>query len=305
MSQHSHQHANHHNCPSRTANEQRLGIAAVLTGTFLIAEVWGGIVSGSLALLADAGHMLTDFASLALAWYGFRLARRPANWKQTYGYDRFTILVAFANGLALFVIAAWIALEAWRRIDNPTNVLGGLMLWVALAGLVVNIVAFWILSRGNTNNLNMRAATLHVAGDLLGSLAAICAAIIILWTQWTPIDPILSIVVALIILRSAWYVVRDSAHILLEGAPTGIDTRLVAKKIEDAFPEVENVHHIHAWSITQERPMITMHIKTSQPIAPENLIRRVKSLLQTDYGITHATIETEFGECADGHTTTI
>ncbi|MGA8157981.1 MAG: cation diffusion facilitator family transporter, partial [Rhodoplanes sp.] len=197
------------------ANERRVGLAALLTGAFMFVEAGGGVFAGSLALLADAGHMVADFASLALAWYGFRLSRRPADWKRTYGYDRFSVLIAFVNGIALFVIAAWVIYEAWQRLGEHAVVLGGLMFWVALAGLAANIVSFWVLQGGDRKNLNIRAAALHVLGDLLGSLAALLAAIVIMATGWTPIDPILSVLVAVIILRSAWRVVSESGHILL------------------------------------------------------------------------------------------
>lgn len=295
---HVHHHGQHGHAHG-TSNERRVGIAAVLTGLFMLAEVAGGVVSGSLALIADAGHMLTDFASLGLAWYGFRLAKRPADWKRTYGYDRFAILVAFANGLALFAIAAWIVVEAWHRINDPVDVLGGMMMWVATAGLVVNLLAFWILRDGDRHNLNMRAATLHVIGDLLGSVAAIAAAIIILTTGWTPIDPILSVVVALIIVRSAFSVVSESAHILLEGTPPGIDTREIKRDLEAAFPEIADVHHIHAWSINQERTMMTLHARATESGAPEIIARRIKDRLRETFGIAHATVEVEYQNCAD------
>ncbi|MGR3435747.1 MAG: cation diffusion facilitator family transporter, partial [Shimia sp.] len=224
---HSHDHAGHSHGPTlsaddppeaRRSKERAIAIAALLTGGFMGAEVVGGLVSGSLALLADAAHMLTDFASLVLAWLAFRLARRPADWKRTYGFDRFSVLAAFVNGLTLFAIAVWITWEAIGRLRDPHEVLGGLMLWVAVGGLAVNILAFWVLSRVEGDNLNVRAAALHVMGDLLGSVAAIAASLVIIWTGWTPIDPILSVLVVLLILRSAWAVVRESGHILLEGA---------------------------------------------------------------------------------------
>ena len=265
----------------------------------MLAELAGGLISGSLALLADAGHMLTDFASLALAWYGFRLARRPADWKRTYGYDRFSILIAFANGLALFAIAAWIVVEAWHRLAEPSAILGGIMFWIALAGFAVNIAAFWVLQGGDQDNLNMRAAALHVMGDLLGSVAAIAAAIVIMTTGWTPIDPILSVLVALIILRSAWRVVTESGHILLEGTPSGIDSREIAQDLIATFPAVKDAHHIHAWSITQERPMITLHIRVSEGQKPEHIVADVKDRLKEQFGIAHATVEIEFDDCAD------
>lgn len=265
----------------------------------MLAEVAGGIVSGSLALIADAGHMLTDFASLALAWYGFRLARRPADWRRTYGYDRFTVLAAFVNGATLFLIAGWIVVEAVQRLISPGEVLGGIMLAVAIAGLLVNILAFWLLQGGDQQNLNVRAASLHVMGDLLGSIAAIVAAVVIMTTAWMPIDPLLSVLVAVIILRSAWRVVSESGHILLEGSPAGVDTREIASALTGAFPEVVDVHHVHAWSISDRRHMVTLHVRVQGIDSPEQLVARLKQHLRTRFDIAHATIEVEFGGCAD------
>ncbi len=282
------------------ANERRLAIAAALTGGFMMAEVAGGLLSGSLALLADAGHMLTDFVSLALAWFAFRLSRRPADWRRTYGFDRFSILVAFSNGLALFAIAVWIAFEAWERLSTHTPVLGGLMLWVAVAGLAVNVLSFWILHAGGGDSLNVRAAALHVAGDLLGSVAAIVAALVIMATGWTPIDPILSVLVALIILRSAWVVVRDSAHILLEGAPAGIDPRSIASDLRQAIPAIIDVHHVHVWSLTEERAIVTLHARVGEGRPPERATAEIKARLRQRFGVTHATVEIEHNGCADG-----
>ena len=272
-------------------NERAIGIAALLTGTFMFAEVVGGVVSGSLALLADAGHMLTDFASLVLAWFAFRLARRPADWKRSYGFDRFSVLAAFVNGLSLFAIAIWITVEAYHRLNEPGEVMGGVMLWVAVGGLLVNILAFWILSRGEGDNLNVRAAALHVAGDLLGSVAALVASLVIIFTGWTPIDPILSVFVVLIILRSAWAVVRESGHILLEGAPRGLDSRAVAEIIVKEIPGVTRAHHIHAWSITQERPMITLEADVAPGTDVSAAKASIKELLENSFGMAHATVE--------------
>ncbi|MDH3660797.1 MAG: cation diffusion facilitator family transporter [Alphaproteobacteria bacterium] len=276
-----------------SGDERAVGIAALLTGTFMVVEVVGGFISGSLALIADAGHMLTDFAALVLAWIAFRLARRPADWKRTYGFDRLSVLAAFVNGLSLFVIAGWIGIEAYRRLQEPIAILGGLMLWVALGGLLVNILAFWVLSRGESDNLNVRAAALHVAGDLLGSIGALLASLIIITTGWTPIDPLLSIAVALIILRSAWRVVRESGHILLEGAPRGFDRREVADAIKAAIPGVTRVHHIHAWSITQERPMATLEAEVAAGTDIQATKSAIKALLRDRFGMEHATVELE------------
>lgn len=282
-------------------NERSVGIAAAITGLFMALELFGGIVSGSLALIADAGHMLTDFAGLTLAWFAFYLARRPASWKRTYGFDRFSILVAFVNGVMLFVIAGWIAYEAYERLSEPVEVLGGLMLWIALAGLASNIVTFFILRRGDTENLNIRAAILHVAGDVLGSLAAICASVVILLTGWMPIDPILSVFVALIILRAAWKIISESGHILLEGSPAGIDVRQIRSDLESEIPDVEEVHHVHAWSISQERPMITLHARVREGTDTVAVTAAIKARITAKYGIDHATVEIEHDDCADAN----
>ena len=200
---HGHSHGHHHHghvhnhAHGGEVNRKRAGIAAALTGLFMIAEVAGGIISGSLALLADAGHMLTDFAALAMAWGAFTIAKRPANWKHTFGFDRFSILVAFVNGLTLLLISAWIVWEAFHRIQTPGEILAGPMLWVAIGGLVVNLVVFKILTGADQENLNIRGAVLHVLGDLLGSIAAIVAALAImktclLYTSPSPRDGLLS-----------------------------------------------------------------------------------------------------------------
>jgi cobalt-zinc-cadmium efflux system protein len=302
--QHDHNHDHHDHGDSYNhghgANERSVGIAALLTGAFMVAELVGGILAGSLALLADAGHMLTDFASLALAWLGFRLTRQPADWRRTYGFDRFAVLVAFVNGVALFAIAAWIIVEAVQRLYAPITVLAEPMLWIALAGLAVNVIAFLVLRRGDKHNLNIRAAVLHVIGDLLGSVAAVIAAGVILITAWTPIDPLLSIVVALIIVRSAWRVVADSGHILLEGSPPGVDSRALRDELRAALPFVLDVHHVHAWSISQERPMVTLHACVTTGTDSGIAVREIKRRLAQQFRITHATIEIEYDACGDG-----
>jgi len=184
-------------------NEHRIGWAALLTGAFMVAEAGGGLLSGSLALLADAGHMLTDAASLALAWLAFRMAHRPADWQRTYGFHRFQVLAAYSNGLTLGFIALAIVYAAVRRLYAPTEVLAAPMLAIAVIGLLINLAAFRILHGAERDNVNVKGALLHVMGDLLGSAAAIAAALVILWTGWTPIDPLLSALVAILILRSA------------------------------------------------------------------------------------------------------
>jgi cobalt-zinc-cadmium efflux system protein len=296
---HQHDHDGHHHGHVHSTNEKSVALAACLTGVFMLAEIAGGLISGSLALLADAGHMLTDFASLALAWLGFRLARRPADWRRTYGFDRFSVLVAFVNGIALVAIAVWIIVEAISRIGQPVEVLGELMLWVALAGLIVNLLAFWILSQGDRENLNLKAASLHVMGDLLGSIAAVAASIVILTTGWMMIDPLLSMLVALIILRSAWRVIGDAGHILLEGAPHGFDVTIVKQELKNSIDYVVDVHHVHAWSISQERPMVTLHADIEPGTDSLAAVRDIKRVLAEKFEIAHATVEIECGTCVD------
>jgi len=279
---------------------KRVLIALVLTGAFMIVEVIGGILSGSLALLADAGHMLTDTMALGLAAFAFRVSSRPADSRRSYGYQRFQILAAFVNGLSLLLIVGWILFEAIRRLMSPPEVMGPMMLAVAGAGLLVNIFAFIVLHGGDKENLNIRDAALHVASDLLGSVAAIAAAIVIIYTAWMPIDPILSILVALLILRSAWHLVKRSAHILLEGAPEWLDQDRMQARLVERVPAINSIHHVHVWGLTQQHLMLTMHValKGNPPDATA-VVRRVKGVLREDFGINHSTIEIETDDCAD------
>ena len=279
---------------------RRVTIALTLTATFMVVEVIGGVLSGSLALLADAGHMLTDTMALALAAVAFHVSKRPADARLTYGYQRFQILAAFVNGLTLLLIVGWILFEAVRRFIDPPEVLGGTMLVVASFGLLINIIAFAVLHGGDRDNLNIRGAALHVAGDLLGSVAAIIAALVIIRTGWMPIDPILSVAVALLILRSAWVLVKRSAHVLLEGAPEWLDIGAMQDKIVASVNAVTSIHHVHVWGLTPQDLMLTMHVRmAAEPDNPTDVIRQVKSILRSDYGIGHSTIEIETDDCAD------
>jgi len=275
-------------------------IALVLTGTFMIVEVIGGIISGSLALLADAGHMLTDTMALALAAAAFHVSKRPAEGNLTYGYQRFQILAAFVNGLSLLFIVGWILYEAVARFMTPRDVLGETMLVVAAAGLIVNIIAFAVLHTGDQDNLNIRGAALHVAGDLLGSVAAIVAAVVIIYTGWMLIDPILSLAVAGLILRSAWALVKRSAHVLLEGAPDWLDVADMQERIVANVPGVTDIHHVHVWGLTPQQLMMTMHVSLADDVPSQSaVVRGVKSFVNEEYGIGHTTIEVEVDGCAD------
>ena len=289
-----------HTHKSASDNLRRVWLALVLTGSFMIVEVVGGLLSGSLALLADAGHMLTDTMALALTAAAFHISAKPADARRSYGYSRFQILAAFVNGLSLIVIVGWILFEAVQRLIAPIHVMGETMLVVAAAGLVINIIAFYLLHGGDQENLNMRGAALHVVGDLLGSVAAIIAAIVILATGWMPIDPILSVVVAMLILRSAWILVRRSAHILLEGAPEGVDSSQIHQRIVAKIAGVSDVHHIHVWGLTPEHRMLTMHIVLcDDAVDGSSAVKQAKAILRDDFSIAHSTIEVETDSCAD------
>lgn len=296
MSQHDHDHGH----DRTSSNMRRVMLALVLTGLFMVVEVIGGLLSGSLALLADAGHMLTDTMALALAAIAFKVSKRPPDRQLTFGYQRFQILAAFVNGLSLLLIVGWILYEAVARLLAPEEVTGSLMLAVAAAGLVVNIVAFAILHGGDKDNLNIRGAALHVAGDLLGSVAAIIAAVVIIYTGWLAIDPILSVVVALLILKSAASLVRRSAHVLLEGAPDWLDVDDIESKLVAAIPQLAGIHHVHVWGLTPQNLMLTMHVRLHGAAHnPTGVIRDVKQILADTYNIGHSTIEIEFDDCAD------
>jgi cobalt-zinc-cadmium efflux system protein len=210
-------------------------------------------------------------------------------------------LVAYTNGIAIFVIALWIVYEAWGRLTHPAPVLGGPMLVVAIAGLLVNIASFFVLHGGDRQNLNMRGAILHVLGDLLGSAAAIAAALIILATGWTPIDPILSVLVSLLILSTAWSLMREAAHVLLEGVPASLDRDVIAKDIEGAVKGVREVHHMHVWSLDGTSNMATLHACLNDGVDPHVAVSAIKKRLAVKHGIDHATVEPEFGQCADSH----
>ncbi|MEJ2299808.1 MAG: cation diffusion facilitator family transporter [Woeseiaceae bacterium] len=292
--------AHDHGHATEQGNLKRVMIALVLTGAFMIVEVIGGILSGSLALLADAGHMLTDTMALALAAAAFHVSKRPAAGSLTYGYQRFQILAAFVNGLSLLLIVGWIFYEAVERFITPREIMGETMLLVAGAGLVVNVISFAVLHSGDQENLNIRGAALHVAGDLLGSIAAIVAAIVIIYTGWTLIDPLLSVAVAFLILRSAWILVKRSAHVLLEGAPEWLDVEEMQRRIVANIAGVQGIHHVHVWGLTPQQLMLTMHVTLDgEGNSQLNVLRDVKDYLRREYAIGHSTIEVDIDGCAD------
>ena len=281
------------------ANEKRILKALLLTGIFMLVEVAGGLYAGSLALLADAGHMLTDTAALALAYGAFRLSRRPADQMRTYGYDRFQVLAAFINGLVLFGIFVWIVKEAIERIMAPSDVLAIPMLVVATAGLIINLISFKILHPGSKENLNIKGALLHVAFDILGSIGAIIAAVVIYFTGWMKIDPILSIFLAAMILPSAWSLVKKATHILMEGTPDSFNVEALKKDLVSHIPGLKDIHHVHVWLLTAERPLLSMHATVGDIKKSEKILLGIKKRLVDEHGINHSTVQIETEGCAD------
>ncbi len=269
----------------------RLVWVLALTAVFMVAEAVGGVLSGSLALLADAGHMLTDVAALALSVFAMRLARRPPSTKRTFGYVRLEILAALVNGATLLVIAGWILVEAWRRLRTPVDIDGALMLGVAALGLAVNIAGATLLHRHAHENLNVRGAYLHILGDLIGSVGAILAGLVIVTTGWAAADPIASALIALLILWGAWGLVREAADILLESAPGHIDMDAILSDLA-GVPGLDEVHDVHVWTLTSGFVALSAHGIIDDPREHTRILDQVRSRMRT-HGIEHVTFQIE------------
>jgi cobalt-zinc-cadmium efflux system protein len=296
---HDHGHGAHHgHAHGSGASETALLWALWITAGFMIAEAIGGWIAGSLALIADAAHMLADAGSLAMSYAAVRAASRPASDLMSYGHHRWQVLAAFVNGLALLLLSVWIVIEAAHRLVAPAVIQPQIMMAVAGLGMVANLVSYFALSRGE-RTLNVRSALLHVAADVLGNIGALLAGLLILLTHWTPIDPILSMVTAILIVRGGYRVTRESAHILLEGTPAEFDTAAVERRIKAAVPTVAAVHHIHAWSLTDERPMMTLHVVLREGADPTVCLAGVQGVLRAQLNIVHATVQIESAPCGD------
>lgn len=297
-SNHGHDHDHDHTPTVTSANERKVLISFVFIFCFMLVEAAGGILSGSLALLADAGHMLTDAAALALAYAAFRFGRRAADSKRTFGYLRFEVIAGFVNALTLFAIVGWICYEAWRRFFQPNQILAGTMLLIAIIGLLVNMLVLWIMTRGETDHVNVKGAILHVIGDLLGSVGAIVAAVVIHLTGWTPIDPILSVVVAILILRSAAKLLSKSLHILLEGAPEDASPEILERGLLESVPGLAGVGHVHVWQLTSGRTMATLHVRAHRDEEAKDVVKRVEKALHDMFDIEHATVAIDWNSDA-------
>jgi cobalt-zinc-cadmium efflux system protein len=291
---HSHSHGDHHH--GQNASERRLWWSLIVLASFTALEAVGGFLSHSIALLAEAAHMLADCGSLILAVLAIQVSRRPPRPDRTYGHRRYQPLAAYTNGLLLLGITVGVVVEAARRLMSVPEVDGALMMGVAFAGGVANFVAFLILSGGSS--LNERGARAHVLSDLLGSVAAVIGAGIILYFHWYPADPLLSLAVSVLILRSGWQLTRDSAQVLLEGTPPGFDAAAVERELA-GLPNVKSVHHIHAWSLTGETPIVTLHADCDDGADRKVVLETVTGTLRRRFGVEHVTVQIEYGECVD------
>ena len=275
----------------RDAESGRLKWVLGITAAFMVAEAVGGVLSGSLALLADAGHMFTDAGALALSLFAMRVAQRPASNRKTFGYVRLEILAALANGATLLVIAGWIMVEAWQRFRDPVSVDGGLMLTVAVLGLGVNVVGALLLHTHAHDNLNVRGAYLHVIGDLLGSVGAILAGTIILLTGWMPADPVISVVIALLILYSAWKLVREATDVLLEAAPAHVDMDALLEDL-NSIEGLDHVHDVHVWTLTSGFVALAAHGVIDDPAQHMRVLDEVRARMASR-GVEHVTFQIE------------
>jgi cobalt-zinc-cadmium efflux system protein len=289
----------HDHAGSAGGRSRKLLLAFVLTTAMMVVEVIGGVWSGSLALLADAAHMMVDALALLLAVVGARMATRPADTRRSYGYGRMEVLVGFVNALSQFVLVGWIIYESILRLLHPGAILSGMMLVVAIAGLLVNGLVLRILHGHAHDDVNLAGASLHVLGDLLGSLAAVLAALAIRWFDWLWADPVLSLLVSMLILNSAWRLLRVSAHILLEGVPDGVDSAVVTEALRTADPGIRDIHHLHVWQLASGSRMATVHAELDEHADGAQALQAIRRVLLDRFGIQHVTVQIDPGECPD------
>jgi cobalt-zinc-cadmium efflux system protein len=276
----------------RGESRRALGITLALTASFTVAEVIGGLLTGSLALLADAGHMLSDNLSLGLALFAAWLAGRPETPEKSFGYKRAEILAALANGVTLVAISIWIFVEAFSRLREPPEIPGIPILIIATLGLVVNAAGVIVLSRSGSESLNVQGALRHVIADALGSIGVIFAALVIVLTGWRYADPLASVAIAALILASSWTLLRDSTNVLLEGTPRGIDAKAVGRRMA-ASDGVAEVHDLHIWEITSGFPALSAHVLVGRSEDCHARRRELEDLLAREYGISHTTLQVD------------
>jgi cobalt-zinc-cadmium efflux system protein len=284
---HSHDHSHSH-----TGNKKALLSSFILIAVFMVVEVVGGLLTNSLALLSDAGHMLSDAAALGLSFFALKLGERAVSQDKTFGYKRFEIIAAGLNGVTLVVVSLYIFYEAVQRLFSPPEVQSQGMLVIATIGLLVNIVAAWILMKGDKDNLNVRSAFLHVLGDLLGSVGAIVAGLLIMFFGWGIADPIASVIVGVLIMISGWRVIKESYQVLMEGAPAQLDLTQI-KETLCKLPMVKEVHDLHVWTITSGYPVLSCHITITDHGVHDEVLLQSQKILHDEFDIEHSTIQVE------------
>lgn len=277
-------------------SERSLWIALGLTSSILIAETVGGIVTGSLALISDAAHMLTDAAALGIALAAIRVGKRPADGKRSFGYYRFEILAAAFNAMMLFGVALYILYEAYRRLGNPPEIQSTSMLWFAAVGLVANLISMRVLSGGQDASLNVKGAYLEVWSDLLGSIGVIGGALIIHFTGWAWVDSAVAVAIGMWVLPRTWTLLKSSINILLEGVPEGLDVSKLSSALHDV-PGVLSTHDLHVWAISSGKVSLTVHVVHVPEVPPSTILREIKELLSDQFDITHITIQCELEPC--------
>lgn len=298
---HGHHHGHGH-AHGASANSRRLALVLGLVVVYMVAEVVGAFITNSLALLADAGHMLSDAGALALSLFAIWIARKPPTPEHTYGFYRTEILAALVNGAALVAVSAYIFIEAFQRLGTPVEVQGGWMMLVATGGLLINLSGLWILHAGRSDNLNMRGAWLHVLSDALGSVGAMTAGALIWVFGWAWADPVASVLIGLLVLYSSWGLLRETVAVLMEGAPGHIDVDEVRAAIA-GVDGVVGAHDLHVWTITSGMVALSAHVTVRDPAAHADLLRRLQAVAAARFGIEHVTIQIEpedFGDCCAG-----
>ncbi|MDE0450373.1 MAG: cation diffusion facilitator family transporter [Gammaproteobacteria bacterium] len=278
-------------------DERLLRSAFCIIVLFMLAEAVGGLIANSLTLIADAAHMLLDASALGIAWFASRLSRRDANERMSYGYHRSQVLAALVNGLTLVFLIAWILFEAVSRLRAAEPMLPAPVLVIGILGLAINIVVYRMLH--GSQNLNVRSAALHVLGDLLGSVAAIAAAVLVLLFDWVYADPLLAVGIAAILSRGAWRVLRESSHILLQGAPTGLSVEEIRTTLVARVTGLRDIHRVHVWSLTSDRLVLTLHGRIVDGTDQQTAMAHIKSVLRDSFGVDHSTIQLERDVCPD------